>query len=60
MLVATMEKFPGIEFPWGDFLQRLHGDYGAEGLSSTTVYTFMSKERLAEFPRDGLCRKLVR
>ena len=57
MIVATMEKFAGREFAWGDFLQRLQADYGEDGLSYGSVYGFMKKERLADFS-GTLCRKI--
>jgi hypothetical protein len=57
MIIATMEKFDGREFAWGDFLQRLQADYGADGLSYGSVYGFMKKERLADFS-GALCRKI--
>jgi hypothetical protein len=44
-----LQKFPGREFAWGDFLQRLQADYGEDGLSYGSVYGFMKKEQLADF-----------
>jgi hypothetical protein len=58
MIVATMEKFDGPEFAWGDFLQRLQADYGEEGLSYGSIYGFMKKQRLADFS-GTLCRKIA-
>jgi hypothetical protein len=58
MIAATLQKFGGREFAWGDFLQRLQADYGEDGLSYGSVYGFMKKERLADFT-GALCRKIV-
>jgi len=57
MIIATMAKFSGREFAWGDFFQRLHADYGEAGLSYGSVQPFMKKERLADFS-GTLCRKM--
>lgn len=59
MIVATMKKFDGPEFGWGDFLQRLQADYGEDGLSSGSVYRFMKKERFADFSLGRPCRKIA-
>jgi hypothetical protein len=58
MILATLEKFPGLQFAWGDFLSRLHTDYGEAGLSYGSVYPFMKKEKIADFS-GTLCRKIV-
>ncbi|HTV73648.1 MAG TPA: hypothetical protein VME66_08095 [Candidatus Acidoferrales bacterium] len=49
MIMATLDKFPGTLIHWGDFFQRLHEDFGEEGLSYGSVYGYMTREKIADF-----------
>ena len=61
MIGATLDKFlPSRMVQWGDFLQRLQEDYGTRGLSATTVYTFMDREKIADFSAGGSHRPFRR
>ncbi len=53
MITATLDKFPAARLQWGDFFRQLQEDYGSEGLSYTTVYTFMVREKIADFSEAG-------
>lgn len=60
MIVATLDKFPGRLVQWGDFFNRLREDYGSEGLSYSTVYTFMVQDGIADFSGAGAHRPFRR